>query len=138
MTLELVVLLLAALLAASLWIPYIVGVNTTEFAGQEASFQRPPDQAAMLPWIHRSYRAHQNLLEQLLPFAIVVLVAQSLGVSTGVTQAAALAFLVLRIGHAVGMITGVATFPVRPLLFVAGWATILVIAWQVLAHAPQA
>lgn len=42
MTTELLWLTLTAILAASLWIPYIVGVNTTTYEGKDAEFVRPP------------------------------------------------------------------------------------------------
>jgi hypothetical protein len=66
MTSELFWLLLTAIFAASLWIPYIVGINTTDFEGKDDIFIRPPDLKQMEPWVHRSYRAHLNLLEQFL------------------------------------------------------------------------
>jgi uncharacterized MAPEG superfamily protein len=135
MTTELFYLLLTAMLASSLWIPYIIGVNTTEYEGQEESFTRPPDHRNMLPWIHRAYRAHQNLLEQFLPFAAIVLIGHSLGVSTSITQWSAILFFVLRLVHAAGMISGFAKFPIRPVIFTAGWIITMVYAWQVLAHA---
>ncbi len=137
MTTELFCLMLTALLASSLWIPYIIGVNTTTFEGQDDSFSRPPDHRKMLPWIHRAYRAHQNLLEQSMPFAVIVLIGHSLGVSTSITQWCAILFLILRVLHAVGMISGIAKFPLRPTIFTLGWVTTLVFAWQVFAHAPS-
>ncbi|MEM8983446.1 MAG: MAPEG family protein [Pseudomonadota bacterium] len=132
MTTELLSLLLVGLLGATLWIPFVVGVNTTEFAGKTTSFERPPSPAAMLPWVHRAYRAHLNLLEQLLPFAIVVLIANELAVSTAVTRFAASSFVALRLVHAVGMISGLARMPLRPLVFTAGWVTITAIGVEVL------
>jgi uncharacterized MAPEG superfamily protein len=135
MTTELFYLLLTAMLASSLWIPYIVGVNSTKYEGQDESFTRPPDHRNMLPWIHRAYRAHQNLLEQFVPFAAIVLIGHSLGVSTAITQWCAILFFVLRLLHAAGMISGFAKFPLRPTIFTAGWIVTLVYAWQVLAYA---
>ncbi len=129
--------MLTALLASSLWIPYIVGVNATKFEGQDQSFTRPPDHRNMLPWIHSAYRAHQNLLEQAMPFAVIVLIGHSLGVSTTITQWCAILFLSLRVLHAGGMISGLAKFPVRPTIFTLGWVLTLVFAWQVFAHAPS-
>jgi uncharacterized MAPEG superfamily protein len=85
MTSELFWLLLTAVLAASLWMPYIVGINTTNFEGKEDIFVRLPDQRKMAPWVQRSYRAHLNLLEQFLPFATLVIIAQLLKVSTPIT-----------------------------------------------------
>lgn len=135
MTIEITVLLLTSILAASLWIPYIVGVNTTVFEGQAESFSRPPDHRAMKPWIHRAHRAHLNLLEQFAPFAAVVLTAQALDVSTAATQVCAVAFLALRIVHAAGMISGLARFPLRPIVFTLGWVSILVLVQQIFAGA---
>jgi uncharacterized MAPEG superfamily protein len=134
MTTELFWLLMTALLAASLWIPYIVGVNTSIFEGQAESFSRPPDHRHMPAWVHRAHRAHLNLLEQFLPFAVIVLFAHQLKVSTMVTQWAVIIFFWLRLAHAVGMISGKARMPVRPLLFTAGWVIMLVMGWQVLAN----
>ena len=131
MSTELTYLLLTALLAASLWIPFIIGVNMPP-AKQFADFHRPPDIRQMPAWVHRAYRAHQNLLEQMLPFAVIVLVAHVQGVSPGVTVGASIAFFWLRVAHAVGMISGIARFPLRPIIFTAGWLCILAIGWQVL------
>jgi uncharacterized MAPEG superfamily protein len=135
MTTELFYLLLTSVLASSLWIPYIIGVNTTKYEGQDEAFTRPPDHRNMQPWIHRAYRAHQNLLEQFLPFATIVLIGHSLGVSTAITQWCAVLFFILRLVHAAGMISGLTKFPLRPLIFTAGWIITMVYAWQILAHA---
>jgi uncharacterized MAPEG superfamily protein len=137
MTTELLFLALTALLAASLWIPFIIGVNITKFDGQEESFVRPPDHRNMVPWVHRSFRAHQNLLEQFLPFAVLVLIGHQLGVSNPITQWCAVLFFGLRLIHAVGMITAVLRLPLRPIVFTAGWVVTLVFAWQVLASVPN-
>ncbi len=102
MTTELTWLMLTAILAASLWIPYVVGVNVSTFRGKETIFERPPDQSKMPAWVQRSYRAHLNLLEQFLPFAVVVLMAHMLRVSTSVTQWCVILFFWLRMAHAIG------------------------------------
>jgi uncharacterized MAPEG superfamily protein len=135
MTPELRWLTYTALLAGSLWIPFIVGVNVTDFANKEQLFVRPPDANQMKPWVHRSLRAHQNLLEQLLPFAIVVLVGAISRVSTAITIACSITFFWLRVAHAIGMISGLARLPLRPMIYVAGWIVMLVFAWQVMLKA---
>ena len=135
MTTELTWLTLSAILGASLWIPYIVGVNTMKPADAPAGpspFHRPPDLSQMPAWIHRAHRAHLNMLETLVPFAIVVLIAHVAGVSGGVTVAATVAFFWLRVAHAAGMIAGRAGMPLRPLLFTASWLCTLVVAAAVL------
>lgn len=131
MTPDLFWLTLTALLAATLWLPYIIGVNTAKLPAPVEN--RPSDPALMPAWIHRAWRTHLNLLEQFLPFAVVVLVAHLAGASNAVTAGAAAVFFGLRLLHAVWMIGGFRVLPVRPLIFSAGWVTILVIGWQVLA-----
>ena len=135
MTTELTWLVFTAIFAASLWIPYIVGVNITEFEGKDQLFVRPPDNSKMAAWVHRSYRAHMNMLEQLLPFSLIVVVGAISKVSTPVTVWCAILFFWLRVAHAVGMITGLARNPIRPLIYVAGWIATLVFSWQVLKYA---
>jgi uncharacterized MAPEG superfamily protein len=113
-----------------------VGINVTDFPGKGQLFIRPPDSSQMKPWVHRSLRAHQNLLEQLLPFSIVVLVGAISRVSTSITVACSIVFFWLRVAHAVGMIAGVARLPLRPMIYFAGWVTMLLFAWQVILKAP--
>ena len=133
MTPELKWLTYTALLAGSLWIPFVVGVNATDFPGKEQQFARPPDHAQMKPWVHRSLRAHQNLLEQFAPFAVIVLIGAVVHVSTPVTIACSIIFFWLRVAHAIGMISGLARLPLRPMIYFAGWIVMLVFAWQVLS-----
>ncbi|MBV0912567.1 MAPEG family protein [Anianabacter salinae] len=130
MTAELFWLTLTTLLAASLWVPYIVGVNSTPVPQPEG--HRPHDVSGTVPWVHRAWRAHLNLLEQFLPFAVIVLIAHLAGVSNAATVWASAAFFGLRVAHAVWMIAGFPTLPLRPLIFTAGWICILVIGGAVL------
>jgi uncharacterized MAPEG superfamily protein len=88
----------------------------------------------MKQWVHRSLRAHQNMLEQFLPFSVIVLIGANSGVSTPVTIWCAVIFFWLRVAHAIGMISGAARFPFRPMIYFAGWIVILLYAWQVLSH----
>ncbi|MEM1387987.1 MAG: MAPEG family protein [Pseudomonadota bacterium] len=125
MTVELTFLALTALLAATLWLPFVIGVNTAAVALPDDN--RPLDPARYPPWVHRAYRAHLNLLEQFLPFAVIVVIAHLAGVSGPVTSWAAGVFFVLRVAHAYWMISGRTVLPVRPILFTAGWVCILVI-----------
>jgi uncharacterized MAPEG superfamily protein len=138
MTTELFWLTLTAILASSLWLPFVIGVNTTPYndpAGERDFFVYPPEHKYMVPWVQRAFRAHQNLLEQFLPFAVIVLVGHALEVSTTITQWCVIIFFWLRVAHAIGMITATARLPIRPLIFTAGWIVTMVYAWQVLALA---
>ena len=130
MTIELWMLLCATLLVASLWIPYIVGVNLHLPATQEPGL-RPPDTRLLPDWVQRANRAHINLVEQFVPFAAVVLIAHLSGVATPVTSIASVAFVMLRVAHAVGYITAWTQIPMRPILFTAAWVSILAIAVEI-------
>ncbi len=121
---------MTALLAASMWMPFIIGVNAVGMP--MPSENRPPDVSQAPPWVHRAWRAHLNLLEQFLPFAVIVLIAHLAGVSTPVTATAAMAFFAIRVVHAVWMISGLPVLPVRPILFTLGWIAICVIGGAVL------
>jgi uncharacterized MAPEG superfamily protein len=135
MTTELFWLTLTSMLATSLWLPYIIGVNITDYEGKQDSFARPPDHRTMAAWVHRSFRAHLNLLEQFLPFAIIVIIAHFVHVSTSITQWCTILFFWLRLAHAIVMISGQSRFPLRPVLFSSGWLVTMTMAWQVLSHA---
>lgn len=130
MSVEFAMLLVATLLVASLWIPYIVGVNMHPIAGADP-FARPPDQSQFPNWVQRANRAHLNLVEQYVPFAGAILMAHALGVSSVATQIAASAFVLLRLVHALGMIMGWARMPVRPVVFTAGYVAILVLCAEI-------
>ncbi len=130
---ELGILTLLTILAASMWLPYIIGVNTEPAQnGASDPFIRPPSQADMRPWVHRAHRAHLNLLEQFLPFAVIILILDRIDGFNSITHWTAIMFFAARIAHAVGMISGFAKFPLRPTIFVIGWLCILVLAWQVM------
>lgn len=124
-----------ALLAGSLWLPYIVGINTApEGTLPEGAdpFVTPVDPNVQRPWVARAFRAHLNLLEQFLPMLALVLIAHAASVSTVVTVWAAGLFFFVRVAHAVGMISGRARFPMRPAIFLTGWACILAMAVAIL------
>ncbi|KJZ20578.1 MAPEG family protein [Loktanella sp. S4079] len=131
---ELSVLTLLVLLAASLWIPYIVGISRQP-ATEGDAFARPIDLNTLPAWVHRAHRAHLNLLEQLLPFAVLVLIIDRVDGFTALTYWTAIAFLGIRIAHAVGMIGGWAKMPLRPILFNLGWLCCLIMGYAVFAAA---
>lgn len=77
----------------------------------------------------RAARAHLNLLENAVPFAIVVLIGQQLSLSTDLTRMAALVFLIARIVHAAVYLIGVPY--VRTLAWSAGVVATLAMAAQI-------
>jgi uncharacterized MAPEG superfamily protein len=77
----------------------------------------------------RAARAHLNLIENAVPFAIVVMVTHSAGISTDLTRSAAVVFLIARIVHAAVYVLG---FPnVRTLAWVIGMVATLAMAWEI-------
>ncbi len=128
---ELGILTCLMILAASLWIPYIVGV--TSDPADPDNFTRPGDLSQLRPWVHRAHRAHLNLLEQAIPFAVLVLLLDRLDGFTALTYWTAIAFFWLRVIHAAGMISGYARMPIRPIVFTLGWICCLIMAYAVFA-----
>ncbi|UWR21463.1 MAPEG family protein [Sulfitobacter sp. S190] len=131
---ELGILTCLALMAATLWVPYIIGVNRVALPeGAPDPFERPGDLNALPAWVHRAHRAHLNLLEQFVPFAVLVLLLDRVDGFTALTYWTAIAFFWIRVAHAVGMISGTARMPLRPILFTLGWVCCLILGYAVFA-----
>ncbi len=136
---EIGILTCLMILAGSLWIPHIIGVTTTPEGslpeGTPDGFVRIADIHKHRPWVGRAHRAHMNLLEQGIPFAILVLILVQIDGFTALTYWTAIAFFWIRVAHAVGYITAWAQMPARPLIFTAGWICVLIMAYAVFAAA---
>jgi len=131
MTTELFWLTLTMLLAATMWLPFIIGVNTTE-SGEQVTKDGRANIPGMVPWVQRANRAHLNLLEQAMPFAALLVMAHVLGVSSAVTVWAAIAFFWLRLGHAAFMITSGNQIPIRPIIFTLAWLCPMAVGIEIL------
>lgn len=129
---EIGILTCLMILAASLWIPYIVGVNKYAVAASDP-FERPTPLDQFPAWVHRAHRAHLNLLEQALPFSVLVLILYQIDGFTTLTYWTAIVFFWVRVLHAAGMISGLAKMPLRPALFLIGWLCCLIMAYAVFA-----
>ena len=77
------------------------------------------------PWARRQMHAHDNAVENLLIFAILVLVANALHISTNVTATACAVYFWARLAHYIIYTMGVPVL--RTLTFVAGFAAQLVL-----------
>ncbi len=122
-------LVYTALLALVLWIPYIMSAMSVRGASRLAGY--PTGGYSDLPdWAQRNYSAHQNMVENLVPFAALVLTAHVMGAANETTALAAQVFFWARLVQAVVHIAGIPW--VRTLAFVVGWIAILVIMWQIL------
>ena len=82
----------------------------------------------MTNWAGRAERAHSNMLESLVLFAILVLVAQAAGVRNAMTLLGAQLFFWGRVGHAVLYIAGIPW--ARTAAWVVSVVGLILIAWQ--------
>lgn len=119
MTAELLMLLLSTLLMVCF--PFVYGPGHIHALGIERMAGNRDNMPVIEGWFTRCKRAHANMAENLLPFAIVVLMAHQLGVHSWLTRAGAEIFLAARIVHAVSYTAGiVATRAPAYILGVAG------------------
>lgn len=116
MTTELWILVATALLCLAL--PLVYMPLYARQAGADAVSGNREDAPVATGAAGRGARAHRNLLENLLPFAIAILAARAAGVSDTLTLAGAWLFLGARVVHAGAYIAGITG--VRTLAYVAG------------------
>lgn len=105
MTTDLMMLIASAVLTALLALPYTMGFVVTRglyvMAGNREDF--PPGTG----WIGRAHRAHLNMVENIVPFAALVLAAAVAGKANAWTALGAQVFFYSRVAHAVVYIAGV-------------------------------
>ena len=117
LTTELRLLSYTAFICLLLWVPYILGVIKTR--GLLRAVGYPSGLADDLPpWAQRAQRAHLNLVENIAPFAILVLVAHLTSVSGGLALLGARLFFWSRVVQLLVMFAGISW--VRTLAFAAG------------------
>ena len=134
MTTEFVYLLLTAVLTGVLWIPVVVGYVRARGPLTPATYRVAPT-TALPAWVNRANRAHQNAVENLAPFAVVVLVAHALGVTTPVTRACAGVYFYARLAHAGIHTAGFGLFNARTVAFTVAWGAFIAFAAVVLLRA---
>lgn len=131
---ELLYLLLTVVLTGVLWIPVVVGYVSSGRQLTPANYKVAP--TSPLPdWVNRAKRAHLNAVENLVPFAAVVLIAQAMGVSSAVTEICAAVYFYARVAHAVIHISGFGQFKARTVLFTVAWAAFMTYAAVLLQRA---
>ena len=106
MTTDLWMLVLSAVLCLVLPLPYLMARGMTPggvawgLGNREEDFRFPA-------WAGRAERAHRNLVENLAPFAILVLVAHVAGRANATTALGATLFFWGRVLHALTYIAGI-------------------------------
>jgi len=129
MTLELKYLVLITALTGILWVPYIL--NRIAVWGLADAVGYPANPKPVAPWAERLQAAHYNAVENLVVFAVLVLVADAMGISNETTVLASVAYFWARLVHAVAYTFGIPW--VRTLAFTAGFLCQAALAWQLLA-----
>lgn len=131
---ELLYLLLTAMLTGVLWIPVVIGYVSSGRELTPATYKVAP--TSPLPaWVSRANRAHLNAVENIAPFAAVVLIAQATGVSSAVTEICAAVYFYARAAHAVVHISGFGQFKARTALFTVAWLAFITYAVVLLLRA---
>jgi len=126
MTTELTLLILSVgLLMLTLLIQASAGILSNGLIAQAGSRDELPEKKVFHA---RVTRLRDNMIENLLMFAPVVLVAQAMGVSNDMTILGAQLFFFARLAHAVIYLMAVPL--VRPVAFAVAWAGIILIARQ--------
>ena len=128
MTTEFEMLIWATALTILLWIPYILAHIMN--VGLLPALTYKGDGTPLPAWAARAKKAHANALENLVPFAVLILVANQLDISNTATTTAAVAYFWLRVAH---FITYTANVPFgRTLTFAGAWGAQLCILFQIL------
>ncbi len=127
MTTDLMMLVWTGVL--SLLIPsiYLVGRAQTP-GGMEWALGNRAEPLQMPEWAARAQRAHANLVENLAPFAILVLIAHLTGKANGWTALGAQLFFWARVAHVIVYTAGL--IGVRTAVFFVGTAGELLILVQ--------
>ena len=131
MSLDMHLLVYTTLICILMWVPYILSAIQTFGLVRMVSYPRP-DLVSIPQWAQRLYKAHMNLVENLAPFAVLIIVAQMSGAANDMTALGARMFFYSRLVqitfHTAGIPWG------RTLFFAVGWAGMLIIFSQILGY----
>jgi uncharacterized MAPEG superfamily protein len=130
MTSELFYLACVTALTGLLWVPYVLDRIATRGLMDAVGYpENPKPQSA---WAQRLQKAHANAVENLVVFAVLVLIAHAAGISGSLTETASAVYFWARLVHALSYALGVPW--VRTLAFAVGVASQAIFAWLILMH----
>jgi uncharacterized MAPEG superfamily protein len=127
---ELLYLTLVTVLTGLIWIPYIL--DRIAVWGLADTVGYPENPKPQSPWARRLIKAHDNAIENLVIFGILVLAAQAAGISNNVTACACAIYFWARAVHLVAYTLAIPW--VRTLAFTVGFFAQAAIAWQLLVR----
>ena len=122
LSIELRYLIYACLWLAVLWIPYILAhigkVGIVQALGYAEG------DVAMPVWARRLKRAHYNLVENIVPFAVAVGAGEILNVHNNLTATCALIILIARLVHPFAQVAAI--WGTRTVTFAVGWVAMMI------------
>jgi len=125
MTTDLTMLVWTALLCVAMPVTYLVG-RTLAPGGTRWGLGNRDTVLEVPAWTGRAYRAHMNLLENIAPFAVLVLVAHVTGRANATTALGATIFFWARVAYAAVYIAGIVGLRTA-VFFVAAFGELLIL-----------
>lgn len=128
MTTDLYYLTLLAGLSLVLWIPHVLAIVVTHgFPGPKE--YREGKSGELPDWGQRAMRVHINNLENLVPFAALVIVAHLTKTANEMTALCAMLYFWIRVGYAIVYYLGIPY--IRTVVFTAGFVVSAIIFFQI-------
>tara|TARA_R110000782_G_scaffold52830_7_gene112825 strand:- start:559 stop:957 length:399 start_codon:yes stop_codon:yes gene_type:complete len=132
MTPELATLTWVLVFHAVCWIPYIL--NQILVRGLVEAVGYPENPKPLSAWAQRAKKAHYNNVENLVVFAAIVSILNTVGISNETTVLASTVYLWARVVHYIVFVAGIPW--VRTLAFAVGWLSTVVLILQALQAMP--
>jgi uncharacterized MAPEG superfamily protein len=126
---ELKYLAWVTVLTALIRVPWML--NKVAVRGISKASGYPRDSEPLSPWAHRLWVAHEDAVDNLIVFAVLVGLLHTTGQSTSVTVLASAVYFWARLVHV--LVYAFAIPWVKTAAHVTGFGAILVLAWEVLA-----
>jgi uncharacterized MAPEG superfamily protein len=128
MSTDLKMLAWIAALTSLMWLPYILARLLSSGFMRTLTYEGDSD--PLPAWAARAKKAHYNAIENLVPFAVVVLVANLTATANATTAFWSTIYLWARLVHYLGYTSGIPF--VRTLSFAIGWLATLIIFTQII------
>ncbi len=116
------------LLTALIWVPYILNMILVRGVVDAVGYPQNPKPVAA--WAARMKAAHYNAVENLVIFAVLVLVANALHLNNHAIEMSCVVYFWARVVHVLAYTFAIPW--VRTLAFVVGFLAQLCIAWHIL------
>ena len=129
MTTELEMLTWVSALTIFMWLPYMLSHIVS--VGLIPALNYKADGSQLPSWADRAKRAHYNSIENLVPFAALVVVAHQANITNEATAYAAIGYFWLRAAYYLAYISGIPF--ARTITFAGGWLAQICILYQILS-----